>query len=135
MASADIDHPIVIEPAAARVRVFSLARQIADTVRALTLKEPGYAPVLYLPRADVDMTLLRRGTRTTLCPYKGVATYYAIEFGGDSVADAGWSYEDPKPVAEEIRGFISFLPQLLVVETPAGDGREHLPLPTRGAHP
>jgi len=117
------DHPIVIEPAAMRVRVFAMGRQVADTVRALALQEPGHPSALYLPREDVDMTLLKRGAHTTVCPDKGIASYYAIEVGGDCFADAGWSYEDPKPMAEKIRGFISFHPNLVFVDQPAKPAR------------
>ena len=119
MNPANTDHPFVIEPAARRVRIYAMGRQIADTMSALTLTEWGQPPVLYLPRADVDMALLKRDTRTTVSPDKGIATYYSIEVGGDSFADAGWSYEDPIPGAEQIRGFISFNPQLVYAPVPS----------------
>ncbi len=113
MNATNSDHTIFVQPTAKRVRVFAMGRQIADTVRALALTEAGHPPVLYIPREDVDTTLLRRDTHTMVSPGKGAATYYAIEVGGDSFADAAWSYEDPKPATEKIRGFIAFLPQLV----------------------
>ena len=62
------NHPITIEPNPARVTVWVAGRAIADTRSALTLKEAGYAPVQYIPRKDVDMTLLKRTDHYTYCP-------------------------------------------------------------------
>jgi len=38
---------------------------VADTRKALILREAGYPPVQYIPREDVDMTLLERSAHTT----------------------------------------------------------------------
>ena len=46
-------------------------RVIADTREALTLREASYPPVQYVPRKDVDTTLLDRTDHATYCPYKG----------------------------------------------------------------
>ena len=50
-----------------RVRVRFNGRTLVDTTRALALQEGSYQPVLYLPRADADMTLLERSAHTTHC--------------------------------------------------------------------
>ena len=52
------DHPITIEPNPARVVVTVAGHVIADTTRALTLREAGYRPVQYIPLADVDESQL-----------------------------------------------------------------------------
>ena len=54
------DHPITIERNAHRVVVKVAGRVVADTREALTLREASYPPVQYIPRKDVDMTLLAR---------------------------------------------------------------------------
>src|SRR5688572_12190780 len=54
------DHPITVEPNPRRVRVIFGGRVVADTRGALTLREAGYKPVQYIPRADIDMTLFER---------------------------------------------------------------------------
>ena len=64
------DHPIAILAAPDRVRVTFAGRVIAETTRALDLRESSYAPVAYLPREDVDMTVLKRTDHRTRCPYK-----------------------------------------------------------------
>src|SRR4051812_43166689 len=54
------DHPISIESNVTRVVVTAGGRVIADTREALTLREAAYPAVQYIPRQDVDMSLLER---------------------------------------------------------------------------
>ena len=79
------DHPISVERNASRVLVKVAGRIVADTRNALTLREASYPPVQYIPRKDVDMTLLARTDHATYCPYKGDCAYYSIPAGGGSV--------------------------------------------------
>ena len=59
------DHPITIEPAGGRVIVKFKGAILADSSRALTMHECDYPPVHYIPRSDVDNSLLRRSDRAT----------------------------------------------------------------------
>jgi uncharacterized protein (DUF427 family) len=65
------DHPITVTPNLARIRVIVAGRIVADTGKALTLREAAYPAVQYIPRQDVDMSQLAPSTHTTYCPYKG----------------------------------------------------------------
>ena len=104
------DHPITITRNGNRVRVSFAGRVIADTTRALTLKEAGYKPVQYIPRTDADMSLLVPTDHHTHCPYKGEANYFTIEAAGRSAENAVWSYQQPFPAMAEIRGYLAFYP-------------------------
>jgi uncharacterized protein (DUF427 family) len=121
------DHPITIEAAPHRVRVRFAGRIVADSARALLLREASYNPVAYIPRQDVDMALLARTERKTRCPYKGEASYYSIHVDGDGDGDgriaenAVWSYEQPLPDVTEIAGHMAFYPDRV-------DGIERLAL-------
>lgn len=114
------DHPIIITPNGKRVRVSFAGRVVADTTQALTLKEARYKPVFYIPRADADMSLLKATDHRTHCPYKGDASYFAINAGGRSVENAVWSYEEPFPAMAEIKGYLAFYPSRVdaIEETP-----------------
>jgi uncharacterized protein (DUF427 family) len=114
------DHPIVISPAPQRVRVRFAGRTVADTVRALSLREASYPPVLYIPREDVEMSLLVRSTHKTRCPYKGEASYYSIKADGGSAENAIWTYEQPFADVAEIAGHMAFYPNRVdaIEETP-----------------
>ncbi len=104
------DHPITIAPNNNRVRVSFAGHVIADTTRALTLREASYKPVQYIPRADVNMSLLVRTDHRTHCPYKGDASYFTIKAAGRSVENAVWSYEQPFQAMAEIREYLAFYP-------------------------
>ena len=106
----DPDHPITIAPHAGLVVVTAGGFVIAATLGALTLREAGYPPVLYIPRADVEMTALARTDHTTFCPYKGDASYFSIPAGGERAVNAAWTYEAPFAAMAEIREYIAFYP-------------------------
>jgi uncharacterized protein (DUF427 family) len=104
------DHPITIARKHGRVRVGFAGRTIADTRNALTLKEAGYPPVLYIPRTDADMAVLTRTAHHTHCPYKGEASYFTISADGRHADNAVWSYEKPFPAVAEIKDHLAFYP-------------------------
>jgi uncharacterized protein (DUF427 family) len=104
------DHPITIEPNPARIIVSVAGRTIADTREALSLREATYPTVLYVPRKDVDMTLLERTDHATYCPYKGDCSYFSVPVGGERSVNAVWTYEAPYPSVAEIKGHVAFYP-------------------------
>lgn len=102
------DHPITIDHNPARVVVKLGGRVVADTRDALTLREASYPPVQYIPREDVDMSLLARTDHSTHCPYKGDASYYSITPGGERSKNAIWTYENPHAAVREIKDRMAF---------------------------
>jgi uncharacterized protein (DUF427 family) len=104
------NHPISIERNTARVVVSVAGRVIADTRDALTLSEAHYPAIHYVPRKDVDMTLLARSDRITYCPYKGDAAYFSIPVGGERSIDAVWTYETPYAAVAGIKDHLAFYP-------------------------
>ena len=104
------DHPITVEHNPSRIVVKFGGRVIADTRDALTLREASYPPVQYIPRKDVDMSLLQRSDHTSHCPYKGEASYYSIPGGGERSRNAIWTYETPNPAVANIRDHMAFYP-------------------------
>jgi uncharacterized protein (DUF427 family) len=102
------DHPISVERNASRVVVTVADRVVADTRNALTLREASYPPVQYIPREDVDTTLLVRTDHATYCPYKGDCAYYSILLGGVRSINAVWTYESPYTAVAAIRNYLAF---------------------------
>ena len=116
------DHPITIERNSGRVVVSVSGRVIADTREALTLREARYPAVQYIPRKDVDMTLLTRTAHTTYCPYKGDCAYFSIPVGGERSINAVWSYEAPYAAVAGIKDHLAFYPDRVdaIEERPGG---------------
>jgi uncharacterized protein (DUF427 family) len=104
------DHPITIEPIHERVRVIWHGRTIGDSKSALELREANYPPVVYVPRADMDMSALERTARVTTCPYKGEANYFSITDGKARDDNAVWTYELPIAGVGEIGSHLAFYP-------------------------
>jgi uncharacterized protein (DUF427 family) len=105
------DHPIAIAPNPKRVRVMLGGKVIADTRRALTLREASLPPVQYIPREDADLSLLNRTDHATHCPYKGDASYFTISAGDRTAENAVWSYEQPFAAMAAIAGRLAFYPE------------------------
>jgi len=133
------DHPITVEAHPGRVQVLFEGHLIGDSSRALVLREAGYRPVLYFPREDIEMGFLGRTDRRTHCPYKGHAGYFTIAMDGHIAENAVWTYEEPYPAMDVIRGRVAFYPNQVtlhevgekgpvasnddvVLHTDAGDG-------------
>jgi uncharacterized protein (DUF427 family) len=104
------DHPITIEPNPSRVRVSFNGRIVADTTRALTLKEARLPPVHYVPRADADMAVFARTAHKTHCPYKGDASHFSLKVDGRTAENGLWSYEAPYPAVAAIKDHLAFYP-------------------------
>ena len=104
------DHPIAIERNPKHVVVKVAGRVIADTKDALALREMTYPVVQYIPRKDVDMSLLTRTDHATYCPYKGECSYYSVPAGGARAVNAVWSYEAPYAAVAEIKDYVAFYP-------------------------
>src|SRR4051812_5011531 len=104
------DHPLTIHPNAKRVVVKVAGQVVADSRNALTLQEASYPAVQYIPRKDVNMSLLQRTQHHTYCPYKGDCAYYSIPSGGDRSVNAVWTYESPYPDVAAIKDCLAFYP-------------------------
>ncbi|HTX26964.1 MAG TPA: DUF427 domain-containing protein [Streptosporangiaceae bacterium] len=103
-------HTVTINPADRHIEVTLAGQTLASSDRALRLDETGLPPRYYLPREDVRTDLLRATASTTTCPFKGQASYWSAEVGGETYEDLVWSYETPIPAAAPIAGFMCFYP-------------------------
>jgi len=103
-------HPITITQYQGMVRVRVGGEVIAESSRALRLQEAAMAPVFYIPREDARMDTMQPTALSTYCPYKGEASYYTVNAGGQQAENAVWSYETPYPAMAGIAGHLAFYP-------------------------
>lgn len=70
----------------------------------------------YFPLDSVRPESLRKSRMKSLCPWKGVASYYTVEVGGVTGRDAAWTYRHPSPLARRIKNRIAFWGPVQVVD-------------------
>jgi uncharacterized protein (DUF427 family) len=104
----DYPRPPRVEPVGERIRVVHRGVTVADTIRALRVLETAGAPVYYVPPEDVRLDLVVPSEHTTVCEWKGVASYWTLHVAGSRVPNAAWAYPDPSPGYEAIRGHLAF---------------------------
>ena len=116
------DHPITVEANPARVVVRLGGHIVADSRDALALREASYPAAQYIPRKDVDFSVLERTEHSTYCPFKGESAYYSIRVGDKVAENAVWTYEAPYDSVAEIKDHVAFYPDRVdsIEVTPAG---------------
>lgn len=62
----------------------------------------------YFPLASVKQAFLKPSATTTVCGWKGTASYYTLDINGETNADAVWYYAEPKEAAKQIKGRVAF---------------------------
>ncbi len=104
-------HAITIEPNPNRVQVTFNGTIIADTGRALVLREGPLPPAQYIPREDVKMSFLRPTSHSTHCPFKGDASYFTVSVDGRTAENAVWTYKAPLLAVADIKDYVAFYPE------------------------
>lgn len=62
----------------------------------------------YFPMSSVQQDLLEPSSKTSVCPWKGTASYRSITVDGKTNTDALWYYPQPKPGAEMVTDRAAF---------------------------
>ena len=62
----------------------------------------------YFPPAAIRDGHLQRTRMKSLCPWKGVASYYTVSAGASSSRNAAWTYRHPSPLARRIKNHVAF---------------------------
>lgn len=101
-------HGPVFEPERRPVRVEHSGVVVAETRAAVRVLERGLPPAFYVPPEDVRTDLLALCEATSLCPVKGHARYWTVRVGEREAVRAAWSYPEPIPMADVIRGYLCF---------------------------
>jgi uncharacterized protein (DUF427 family) len=62
----------------------------------------------YFPIESVKPGVFSDSPTTSVCPWKGTASYYTVSAAGQQNKDAAWYYPTPKDAAKEIPGRVAF---------------------------
>jgi uncharacterized protein (DUF427 family) len=96
-----------VVPSSRDVRVEVDGELLAASSRPLLLFETTLPTRYYLPPDDVGVELTPSTTRS-VCPYKGVASWWSAQVGNRVIEDIAWSYPSPVPENPRIAGLICF---------------------------
>src|SRR6266540_481354 len=137
-------HSITITPADRHVEIVVNGEKVAESDRPVLLEETGLPTRYYLPREDVRADALRPTATESVCPFKGQASYWSVEAGGETHDDLVWSYESPIPATRALERALQHLDHELAVrrtrhrrhvEPQRGTARVVLGEPAGGEHP
>lgn len=103
-------HTVTTTPSTKHVEVRLDDQVLAASDRAVLLDETGLPTRYYLPKDDVRMDLLTPTSFHTTCPFKGEASYWSLQLGGETHDGIVWAYETPLEAAAEVAGHLSFYP-------------------------
>lgn len=81
---------------------------VAETRSQVAVVETGLPVRWYVPEADVRPGVLQPSGTTSVCPYKGVASYEHAVVGGRRYDDVAWNYPGPLLEALPAAGHRSF---------------------------
>lgn len=94
-------------PSSRTVQVSLNGETLASSDKAVFVFETGLPARYYLPKEDVSATLVPSDL-STACPYKGIASYWHVESGGEVHENLVWSYPEPVREAEPVRDLVCF---------------------------
>ena len=105
----DYPRPPHVVPDSRLVEVKRAGAVIASSTSTVRVLETASPPTFYIPPGAVDWTRLLRAKGSSICEWKGIATYWAL-LCSPELGAVGWSYDSPTSAFERIRSYVSFYP-------------------------
>ena len=62
----------------------------------------------YFPHDSIRGEYFTKTDLTTVCGWKGMASYYSVTVNGKTNKDCAWYYAEPNDAAARIRGRVAF---------------------------
>ena len=93
----DYPRPPRVEPTSERVVVTRDGVPVATTTDAVRVLETSHPPVYYLPFDAFEPAVLEPAVGSSVCEFKGVASYVSLRMGGRVLDRVGWTYPAPLP--------------------------------------
>ena len=107
-------HRVDVLPSSRTVRLEIDGTELATSGRPTLLFETMLPTRYYLRREEVAVPLLPSAT-TSMCAYKGQASYSSVSVGGTELRDIAWTYEDPLAEAAGVTGLVAFFDERIDV--------------------
>jgi len=69
---------------------------------------------VYFPRNALKPEFFQENSHTSICPWKGTASYFDVVVDGKTNENAAWYYPSPKQAAANITGHVAFWKGIVV---------------------
>jgi uncharacterized protein (DUF427 family) len=76
----------------------------------------------YFPPDSINWEHFSENQHTSVCPWKGVASYFDVEVDGRVNRSAAWMYQEPSSAASQIRGYVAFWGSVKIKRDGNGQG-------------
>lgn len=63
---------------------------------------------VYFPRSAIKPEFFKESSHSSVCPWKGTASYFDVVVDGKVNQNAAWYYPEPKQAAANIKGYVAF---------------------------
>ncbi len=103
----DYPRPPCLDQSTKHIRVHYNGVVIADTTSAYRVLETSHPPTYYIPPADVRKESFVRDKGSSLCEWKGQATYYTIAVDGKRAVRVAWAYHNPMAAFKSLQGYFA----------------------------
>jgi uncharacterized protein (DUF427 family) len=106
----DYPRPPVVVNCNRTVKVVHNDIVIASSVETCRVLETASPPTFYIREEDINWSRLVESDERSFCEWKGEARYFTLVLPDERIEQAGWSYSEPFPEFERIRGYLSVYP-------------------------
>lgn len=62
----------------------------------------------YFPESSLDKRFFEESSHRSVCPWKGLASYYTVKVDGERNENAAWYYPKPSFLARKIKNRVAF---------------------------
>jgi uncharacterized protein (DUF427 family) len=108
----DYPRPPALDPDDRLVEVQLAGEPIASSRNTIRVLETSHPPAFAIPPGDVRMQHLEMADGSSVCEWKGTATYWTVRVGHHVEERSAWSYRVPTPGFEAITDHVFFYPSL-----------------------
>jgi uncharacterized protein (DUF427 family) len=123
----DYPRPPRLERTSARLEVELGGVVVASTTAGWRVLETSHPPTYYLPAEAFLTGVLRDAAGSSMCEWKGAASYFDLVSGDAVASPAAWTYLAPTPVFAPIAGAVAVMASL--VDRCSVDGETATPQP------
>jgi uncharacterized protein (DUF427 family) len=109
-------HRIDVVPSSRHVKIRIGGEVVAETTKPQILFESSLPSRYYIPEKDVRADLLRKSDTTSICPYKGTASYLSVFSDNELHPDVIWTYREPRLAVSKVAGHLCFFNEKVDVE-------------------